>query len=191
MVLKHPTELQQGKTAVYFVRHGDRLSHNGMPHHPGPGLSDLGKKQAQAAAQQFARMKNEIDVLYSSSMTRALETAAIIGKAIHKKPQIEHHLCEVNKILWTRCYHAWGFWKHLCKYFLAQRTFNQILRNNQGKVIIIVAHGGIIRALFGWKYGISLWKRGALDHNNCHITFLSFRGTKLDYIHYYNSKGLV
>ena len=190
MVLQHPTEHQQGKTTIYFVRHGDRLSHEGMPTHPGPGLSALGKKQAKAVAQQFIPLKDEIDVLYSSSMTRALETAAIIGKAIHKQPHVEHHLCEVNKILWTRRYHTQGFWKHLFRYFSAQRAFNKILRNNREKVIVIVAHGGIIRALFGWKYGLSLWKRGALDYHNCHITLLRFKGTKLNYIHYYNSKGL-
>src|SRR3989344_9502885 len=192
MVLQHPTDYQKGKTLVYFVRHGDRSPlQDGTPEQtPGPGLSSLGKQQAKDIACQFVRMQDEIDVLYSSSMTRALETATVIGKAIHKKPVIEHHLSEVNKILWTKRYHLPGYWRTVKKYISAKRTLNSILRQHKGKVIVIVAHGGVIRALLGWKFGLSFKQRGSMEHHNCHVTLVRFQGTKLEYIHYFNSKGL-
>ena len=60
MVIKHPTDYQKGKTMVYFVRHGDRLSPNGMPHHPGSGLSVLGKQQAKLLAKEFSKKKMKL-----------------------------------------------------------------------------------------------------------------------------------
>ncbi len=189
-MLKHPTKSQMGKTMVYFVRHGDRASHNGMPQHPGPGLSILGKKQAKIVAKQFARMKEEIDILYTSDMTRALETAYEIGKAIHKKPRVEHNLREIDPILEKRDYSQLHYWKKYFEFSAAKRIFDHILHTHRGKVIVIVAHGRLIRSLVGWKFGLSLWKSNAFDHHNCHVTLIRFKGNKLDYIHYFNSKGL-
>ncbi len=191
MVLKHPNIFQKGKTMVYFVRHGDMVfNQDGTPEHPGSGLSSLGQKQAKVLAKEFSLIKKEIDVLYSSSMRRALETADVIGKAIHKKPVVEHGLCEVNKVLWTKKYYLSGYWRTVKKYFLAKKTLNKILTEHPGKVIIIVCHGGIIRALLGWKFGLSFKQRGAMNHHNCHVTLLRFKGIRLNYIYYFNSKGL-
>lgn len=191
MVLKHPTVFQKGKTMVYFVRHGDRAHQlDEQPRHPGPGLSSLGKKQAQKIARQFAEMRNEIDVLYASTMARAEETAREIGKTIHKKPIIEHHLSELERILETRQYYKLHYWKAYLAFSSAKKIVNTILRSHAGKVIVIVAHGRLIRSLVGWKFGISLRKSQAFDHHNCHVTLVRFKGTKLDYIHYFNSKGL-
>ena len=176
---------------VYFVRHDDMASkQDKMPEHPGPGLSSLGKQQARDIAKAFTNKKDEIDVLYSSTMRRALETATILGKAIHKKPVVERGLCEVNKILWTKHYYLSGYWRTMKKYWIAKRILNKILREHQGKVIVIVCHGGIIRALLGWKFCLSFKQRGSMEHHNCHATLVRFKGTTLDYIHYYNSKGL-
>ena len=191
MVLKHPTDYQQGKTMVYFVRHGNIHSkQNNISEHPESGLSDLGKQQAKLLAKEFSKKKDEVDVLYSSTMIRALETAKELGKTLHKKPIPEHGLCEVNKILWTKKYYLSGYWRTMKKYLAAKRTLNKILREHQGKVIVLVCHGGVIRALLGWKFGLSFKQRGSMEHHNCHITLLRFQGTKLEYIHYFNSKGL-
>jgi hypothetical protein len=45
--------------------------------------------------------------------------------------------------------------------------------------------------LIGRKLGLSHKKCNLFDASNCHITLARFRGTKLDYIHYVNSKELV
>lgn len=66
---------------VYFVRHGQTLK-NTQHIHQGPEepLTELGKTQAAAVALTL-KQKN-IDTLLTSPFTRALETAAIIGKEL-------------------------------------------------------------------------------------------------------------
>ena len=194
MVLKNPDQYQKGRTIVYFVRHGDRLVPQDirkMNNFPGPGLNKLGKKQAKAVAKEFAKLKDEIDVFISSGMTRALETAEEIGKKINKKPKICNELCEFNKFVWEGKFHKLNFWKHYFKHRLSIKAFDRILLNNKGKVIVIVAHGNIIKGILGKKIGIPLKQRGLLDCHNCHICLARFIGTKLDYIPYINSSNLM
>ncbi len=145
MVLKNPNKYQEGKTFVYFVRHGERISSKeDMNLEAGNlGLSSLGKKQAKEVAKKFTKIKGEIDVMYSSSMNRAFETAKEIAKSVSKKPIVYDSLSEFNKILWRKKYYHYKFWKHFIKYRGAMKTFNKILNEHKGKVIVIVAHGNI------------------------------------------------
>jgi len=192
MVIKNPDKYQKGRTIVYFIRHGDRKFIPGMKKPgdevPDSGLSALGKKQAKAVAKEFAGLKDEIDVFISSNMRRALETAEEVGKAIKKKPKIYKELSEHNKIVWDRKFHKLGFWKHYFKHKLTLKTFDKILEQNKGKVIVIVAHGNVIKGILGKKLGMSLKQIGLLGYDNCHISLARFIGKKLDYVPYINSK---
>jgi hypothetical protein len=47
------------------------------------------------------------------------------------------------------------------------------------------------KGLIGKKLGLSNSQIRKLDYHNCHISLVRFKGTKLDYIHYFNSKELV
>ncbi len=195
MVLNQPDEYQKGKTIVYFVRHGDRIH---IPNKKdigleegGPGLSDLGKKQAKEVAKKFSRIKTEIDEMYSSDMNRAIETAEIIGKEINKKPKIIKGISEFNKIVWKNKFYRYKFWKHYLKHKNSINVFNKLLKENQGKVILIVAHGNIIKGIIGKKMKFTHSQIDKFDYHNCHISLVRFKGTKLDYIHYFNSKELV
>lgn len=195
MALKNPNEFQEGKTIVYFVRHGDRIH---IPNNKdiglitgGPGLSALGKKQAKEVAKKFSKIKKEIYKIYSSDMNRAIETAEIIGKEISKKPIIMKGISEFNKIVWdNRIYHH-KFWKHYLKHRGSIKALNRILKENEGKVILIVAHGNVIKGFIGKKMKFNHSQISKFDYHNCHISLVSFKGTKLDYIHYFNSKELV
>ncbi|MEK6875065.1 MAG: phosphoglycerate mutase family protein [Nanoarchaeota archaeon] len=195
MALRNPDEYQKGKTIVYFIRHGDRIH---IPNKKeiglivgGPGLSNLGKKQAKEVAKKFSKIKKEIDKIYSSDMNRAIETAEIIGKQIGKKPIIIKGIAEFNKIVWgNRVYH-YKFWKHYLKHKASIKIFNKILNKNRGKVILIVAHGNVIKGIIGKKIGLTHSQINRFDYGNCHISLVRFKGTKLDYVHYFNSKELV
>ena len=195
MVLKNTNEYTKGRTIVYFVRHGDRmhLAHdkNAGFEKGGPGLSVLGKKQAKEVAKKLVRIKDEIDVLYSSSMTRALETAKEISKKINKKIIVYDELSEVNKIASSWKFYHPEFWRHYLKLIKAFNILNKILDKNKEKVIIIVAHGNLIRFLIGKKLGISLRKISLIDQENCHISKVRFLGRKLDYIPYINRRELL
>ena len=192
MVLKNPNNYHKGKTMVYLIRHGDRLF---IPRGkkdkycvPDSGLSAKGKRQAKAVAKQFAKVKDEIDVFISSNMGRALETAEEVGKAIKKKPKIYKELAEHNNIVWSWKIHKLGFWNHYFKHRLTLKIFDKILEQNKGKVIVIVAHGNVIKGIIGKKLGLSRKKIGLLDMHNCHISLLRFVGKKLEYVPYINSK---
>jgi len=191
MVLKHINEYIKGRTIVYFVRHGDRIhipnNKNLGLSHPGPGLSALGKKQAKEVAIKFFRIKDEIDALYSSSMTRAIETANEISKKIGKKPIIYDELSEVHKIIGTKKFYHPHYWEQTFRLRKAMKSFDRILEKNRKKVIIIVAHGNIIRSLLARKLRVPLRKLHIFDQTNCHISKVRFLGKKLDYISYINS----
>jgi len=191
MGLKKPTPDQIGKTIVYFVRHGDRLH---IPNTPPPhdfSLSELGKRQAKEVAMKFAKIKDEIDFLYTSPMKRARETAEEISKSIGKKAVIVRSFYEINKELARDKKFTYNYWKSYFQVRAAMKDLDKILLKNIGKVIIIVAHGGLIRTLIGQKLGLSIRKSNMFDYNNCHISLVRFKGKKLDYIHYFNSKELV
>ena len=195
MVLKNPNKYQEGKTIVYFVRHGDRIH---IPNNKGAGLisgglglSSLGKKQAKEVAKKFSKIKSEIDKIYSSDMNRAIETAEIIGKEIKKKPKIIEGISEFDKIVWDNRICHYKFWKHYLKHRISLKVFDNILKENKGKVILIVAHGNVIKGIIGKKMKFTHSQISKFDYHNCHISLVRFNGTKLDYIHYFNSNGLV
>jgi len=195
MTLKNPNEYEEGKTIVYLVRHGDRIH---IPHKKdiglvegGLGLSSLGKRQAKEVAKKFSKIKKEIDKIYSSDMNRAIETAEIIGKEIGKKPKIIKGISEFNKIVWSNKVYHHKFWKHYLKHKFSIKMFDRILSENKGKVILIVAHGNVIKGIIGKKLGLVHSQINKFDYHNCHISLVRFKGTTLDYIHYFNSKELV
>lgn len=72
---------------IYFVRHGEsEANKNNFHHTPEVPLSELGLQQAHNAAKRFKNIK--IDLIYSSPLMRARQTAEIINKKI--KAPIEY-----------------------------------------------------------------------------------------------------
>ena len=63
---------------LYLIRHGESNIPDGMTETNFP-LSILGKEQAKALSKRMARIR--IDVLLSSALLRARETAEILGES--------------------------------------------------------------------------------------------------------------
>lgn len=191
MALKNPDKYQVGKTIVYFVRHGDRIHIPGTPEPHDFSLSAKGKKQARDVAKKFAEIKGEIDILYTSSMKRAYETALEIGKKIGKKPAVIEGFEEIDNIIEKPKLFRLKYWKARFNFRKKQKIFDKILEKNKGKVIVLVAHGRLNRMLIGRKLGLSHRNSNVFDTHNCHITLARFKGKKLDYIHCVNSPSLI
>jgi len=191
MVLRKPNEYDIGKTIVYFARHGDRINIPGSPPPHDFSLSAKGKKQAKILAKKFSKIKDEIDVLYTSPMKRAYETAVEIGRKIGKKPIILKDFEEVHKNLEHPNYFSPNYWKSRREFSKKQKIFDKLLEKNKEKVILIVSHGRLNRMLIGRKLGLSHKKSNIFDSHNCHINLVRFKGKKLDYIHCVNSPDLV
>ncbi len=86
---------------LFIVRHGQPLSQEINESIPNSPLGKLGKKQAELAAAEVEKFGG-IDVLYSSSMRRALETA----KPFYERYKVPWHvwpmLCETGRRDWPR-----------------------------------------------------------------------------------------
>ena len=69
---------------IYFIRHGQTKYNEKYLHQPKDAeLSELGIKQAKVLAKRFSKIP--IDIIYSSSLKRAEQTAEIINKKLNKK----------------------------------------------------------------------------------------------------------
>ncbi len=92
-LIRHP---RQGRTTLYLVRHGQT---EGNARHLFIGSTDipldpLGERQARQVGDRFAGI--EIDVLISSPMQRARQTAAEISRTTGKPVEIVQGLSEID-----------------------------------------------------------------------------------------------
>jgi len=180
---------ENGKTYVYLVRHAHWEPPKGIHEfNPNISLSKRGKIQAKALAKKFYKIKDELDVFICSSQGRAVETAKEIFKLIKKKPNKYDEIWENNKILWRKEFHKYKYWKQWIKYKKSIIAFNKILRDNQGKIILIVAHGNIIKGILRSKQKLAINEIKEMDYKNCHITLLKFDKTRLEKVYLVNAK---
>ncbi len=77
---------------IYLVRHGRAASGWGLE--KDPGLDDLGRSQAQAAAKILAQL-GPLPII-SSPRARARETAMPLAKIWHIEPAIEERIGEIR-----------------------------------------------------------------------------------------------
>lgn len=89
--------------ALYLVRHGQSMSNVedrlcAVP--PGPGLTDLGRRQAEAAAAMIlGRARGPMQVV-SSPLLRAWQTADALARKLGRAPLIETRLRETAFGAW-------------------------------------------------------------------------------------------
>lgn len=77
---------------VYFVRHAERLKAGERS--PESPLTENGFRQGELVGERIKKV--QIDVIYSSSYTRAKQTAEVISKIINKPIELWDHLIEAD-----------------------------------------------------------------------------------------------
>lgn len=84
----------------YFLRHGETAwnAEGRLCGSTDVPLSDVGRRQAQLLARRLQPIV--VEALYSSSLSRALETARLIGGAIGREPVVDPRLAELNYGAW-------------------------------------------------------------------------------------------
>ena len=89
-------------TVVLLVRHGQTPTTGKLLPGRAPGLhlADVGREQAQRAADRIAALTT-VDAIYASPLERARETAAPIAKALGQKVRIDKGLLECDFGDWT------------------------------------------------------------------------------------------
>jgi probable phosphoglycerate mutase len=143
---------------LILARHGETdWNRDGIWQGQGdPPLNDVGHRQATELAESLADV--EIDALYSSDLRRAYETAEIISRAKGLTITADPGLREMDV----------GSWSGLTSPEIEQRfpgasyhdgepreafharavgALERIARAHEGQRVLIVTHGGVVRAL--------------------------------------------
>lgn len=184
------------KTKVFLVRHGE-TEWNKLGKFQGSvdiNLSEEGVKQAEYVSKRF---NGDFDCVYTSPQKRAFHTAEIICEHTRIKPVIAHEMREINYGKWEgltvkeilKDYpNEFDIWRNdeveapICGGDLsmkkasvrARNAIREIVSNHKGQKIIIVAHGGIIRAalvgLFNWS--MTMYHKIAIGNTSiCELNF--------------------
>lgn len=165
-------------TVLYLVRHGetDWNRENRCQGHIDTELNSEGILQAEAIAQRLAG--ESIDFIYSSALKRAYTTAQIINDQLSAKLIKNESLNEINFGEWEGLtleemkersdynYDHWRLTPHLAT-FPGEKSLknvqdraiefvNEIIKKHNGKNILIVSHGGVLKLTILGILGINL-----------------------------------
>jgi broad specificity phosphatase PhoE len=186
-------------TRLLIVRHGetDWNREGRWQGHAGPGLNELGRRQAAAIAGRLAH--DAPDVLISSDLARATETAALIGERTGLEARLDPRFREVDVGEWSsltrsevseRYPEAYRQWEHgrnagypggetfqelqdRC-----QAALDDLLDHEAGRTIVLVAHGGSIRAMIGSVLDLDAGRRRLLaTGRNCSLSVIESRSS--------------
>jgi probable phosphomutase (TIGR03848 family) len=168
-------------TTLLLVRHGLTPSTGrDIPEAgPGPGLTDEGKRQAEEAAQYISEWRAALpplSVIYASPLTRARETAAVLGKVLDITPVERPDLVDCNAGEWSgaplkdlvkkpewatvvRRPSAFRFPGGESIREMSDRMIaasSELLGRHPGQSLIIVSHSDPIKAVVGDALGLHL-----------------------------------
>jgi len=188
-------------TTLLLVRHGETDWNRNGRWQGGSDtpLNDLGREQARALAQQ---LDGDIDVVYSSDLARARETADIVAARLGLEVRVDPRLRERGFGSWEglttleieeRFAEAHGRWRagegagaddaETFEDFSARvnRFLADVLRLHPGEEVLVISHGGSIRAIHALAAGLDYVR----DHRlipgvgNCAIAKYVARDGKL------------
>lgn len=180
---------------LILARHGQtewnkQLRFQGIADIP---LDDEGIRQAKLLAQRIASWPP--DVIYTSPLKRAYSTAKEISRQFNIEPVIVPELTEVNFGIWEgasipqlehdepEAFTHWKAdpffnvpeggesWPEICERLTC--AMNTIFSDGCENVIV-VAHGGVIRALIAIILGIDPHKAWNVEVSNCAMTGFEF-----------------
>lgn len=183
-------------TTLFLVRHGE-TEWNALGKFQGCIDIELSEEGIFQATLLKEKVQNSFDYIYSSPLKRALDTANIICSNKNIKPKVEPNLREINFGEWEgltpkeieKLYpEDFVKWKSdeliapICGGDLslklasirASKAILNLVSTHKNKKIMIVCHGGIIKAgligLFNWK--MTMYHQIILGNTSiCKLTF--------------------
>lgn len=186
---------------LYFVRHGQ--SHVNLKEwnngNTDEGLTELGERQARALAEWLPQEIENVDVLYSSTMRRARETAAFVGNAYGIAIQYDDRLREVGN---NRLDHTpWpndSLPAQYADYWASERPFapvtpvveggetlmhfrtrvglfiEETVQRHADEVVIAVCHGGVIETVFDHVFNVGAFRHSEVWDSNTGLSFFEY-----------------
>ena len=163
-------------------------------------LDEIGYAQAECAA-RYILDSFKIDVIYSSELSRAYDTAFPVAKALGLEVNKRKRLNEVDVGLWhgklfedvgKEFPESYALYKVSPGIFrfdggesyaeLRERVvaeFEEIARENDGKTVLVAAHGGVIRSLVAAWLDIPLERITEVPRaSNASISVAEYEGGK-------------
>lgn len=166
---------------MLLVRHGQSVwnADGRWQGHADPPLSALGQRQALAAVEAVG----PVEVVVASDLARALQTATIVAAALGVGPvDIDPRLRETDAGEWTGLTRdeieaAWPGWlaegrrppafepqAHVAE--RARHALADVQARHPGRRVLVVAHGGLIRAVQRSAGGEETWHANL---GGCHL----------------------
>jgi broad specificity phosphatase PhoE len=148
-------------TTLLLVRHGetDWNAEGRLQGHTDRPLNEYGRRQAKQLAERLAH--EPVDAIYASDLSRAKETAEIVGERLGLPVVIDADLREKN----------WGNWEGLTGdervhvVFEGEsteehrdrvlRAVRRIVERHPGQRIVVVTHGGSLRRIQASVHGVA------------------------------------
>lgn len=183
-------------TILYLVRHGE-TDWNKTNLFQGRTDIPLSEEGIWQAKQTKERLKGKFDVVYTSPLSRAVQTAKIISENTELSPIIYENLIEIDfgkweglpydeiKDIFPKEHKLWktdnntaplvgGEQNMKNASIRGKNAFLDIVNKNQNKRILLVAHGGLIKAgIVGlYNFGINMYHNMYID--NTSITTIKF-----------------
>ncbi len=180
---------------LILLRHGQTVA-NVEGRWTGRGeteLTPLGRQQVERVVQRLAREVTDLAAIYTSPLGRARETAEAIGRALGCSPVVVQDLREVNFgtmdgltlkemaerdpdlfARWTNkadSEFTWPGGDRRADFFRrVARAVDELLARHSHGTVVVVAHGGTIRACLAHLFPaeMSEWWTYTLD--NCALT---------------------
>jgi probable phosphoglycerate mutase len=184
-------------TRLVLIRHGEAQSyvdgviggHNGCS-----GLSDLGRRQAEALRDRLERTGELADAtrLYASALPRAIQTAEILAPALQaSEVESRCELCElhfgeeIDGLAWdeartrypaisgeTDAFLPWSPNTETWAQFVvrAGTELRRLVTEHDGETIVVACHGGIVDTSFRALGGVAIQHRLNTEMVNTSIT---------------------
>jgi serine/threonine-protein phosphatase PGAM5 len=168
-----------GVRTLYLIRHGAYDEDDPRDPEVGRALTAEGREQARLAGVRLAALGTRFDALHASTMTRARQSAEIIGAALGgMTPQLSRDLCEctppTNRADVMARQSAGG--PDSCRQTL-ERVWARYFRPSPARdsTELIVCHGNVTRYLVARALGLdpTLWLNMTIA--NCSISVIQVR----------------
>lgn len=200
---------------LYMIRHGQSFVNlkewdNG---NADEGLTDLGQEQADALASWLIHEVREVDLIYTSTMRRARETAEPLALLYERPLHYDDRLREIGN---NRLDHTpWPNEElpEYAEYWSSERPFSPVTPLVEGgetmmhfrtrvglfveelvnlhpeKTIIAVCHGGVIDMAFDHVFDTGAWRRCEVFSYNTgvsHFQYVAHPKRETWRLHYHN-----
>jgi broad specificity phosphatase PhoE len=184
-------------TAIILIRHGetDWNREQVFRGRIDVALNEVGLTQARAV--QESLKETEIDGIYSSPLSRAFETATIVGENRNVEVRGEEGLIDIDFGAWQGLSHqkVKEEYKDVYETWLAQpdlvtfpdgeslkevrirsmESLEEVIKNNPGKTLALVSHRVVLKVLLCTILGLELSRFWYLRQDTCAINRVEYK----------------